>query len=102
MKHFQILKRSWDILWSYKVLWIFGIILALTTASASSSGSQGGGAAGGGGSSYFLPSQADVAQGVETLRGGLARARQSIESGAALAKLDHLVQYSQSLANPLS
>ena len=26
----KILKRSWQILWSYKVLWIFGILLALT------------------------------------------------------------------------
>ena len=33
MKHSQILKRAWKILWSYKALWIFGIILALTTAS---------------------------------------------------------------------
>ena len=33
MNHKDILKRSWDILWSYKVLWVFGIILALTTAS---------------------------------------------------------------------
>src|SRR5512138_393093 len=27
----NILKRSWQILWSYRVLWIFGILLALTT-----------------------------------------------------------------------
>jgi len=33
MKHAQILKRSWDILWSYRTLWIFGLILALTTGS---------------------------------------------------------------------
>jgi len=31
MKHSQILKRAWTILWSYKALCIFGIILALTT-----------------------------------------------------------------------
>jgi len=29
----KILKRSWHILWNYKVLWIFGIFLALTMAS---------------------------------------------------------------------
>ncbi len=40
MNYTKILKRSWDILWSYKTLWIFGIILALTTAS--SGGSSGG------------------------------------------------------------
>jgi hypothetical protein len=31
MNHSQILKRSWNILWSYRVLWIFGIILALVS-----------------------------------------------------------------------
>jgi len=33
MKHSQILKRAWKILWDYKLLWIFGLILALTTSS---------------------------------------------------------------------
>lgn len=33
MKHSQILKRAWHILWQYRALWIFGIILAITTAS---------------------------------------------------------------------
>lgn len=37
MNHKDILKRSWQILWSYKTLWIFGFILAITTASGSSS-----------------------------------------------------------------
>ena len=26
----KILKRSWHILWNYRVLWIFGFILAMT------------------------------------------------------------------------
>ncbi len=43
MKHMQILKRAWTILWSYRALWIFGIILALTSASFSGSGSNSGG-----------------------------------------------------------
>ena len=30
MDHTKILKRAWHILWSYRVLWIFGVILALT------------------------------------------------------------------------
>ena len=30
MNHIQILKRSWNILWSYRALWVFGIILAIT------------------------------------------------------------------------
>lgn len=41
----KILKRAWHILWNYKVLWIFGILLAITAG-----GSGGGG--GNGGSSY--------------------------------------------------
>ncbi len=26
----KILKRAWHILWNYKILWIFGILLAIT------------------------------------------------------------------------
>jgi len=36
----KILKRAWHILWSYRALWVFGLILALTAAG--SSGSSGG------------------------------------------------------------
>lgn len=42
----KILKRSWQILWSYKILWIFGLLLSLT------SPSSGGGNGGGGNSGY--------------------------------------------------
>ena len=35
----KILKRAWHILWSYRALWVFGLILALTAAG--SSGSNG-------------------------------------------------------------
>ena len=35
MDHMQILKRAWKILWSYRTLWVFGIILALTSPSGS-------------------------------------------------------------------
>jgi hypothetical protein len=30
MDHIKVLKRAWEIIWRYRVLWIFGIILALT------------------------------------------------------------------------
>jgi hypothetical protein len=46
MDHVKVLKRAWEILWRYRALWIFGIILALTTASGSPgspSGPNGGG-----------------------------------------------------------
>jgi hypothetical protein len=39
MDHIKILKRAWHILWQYRTLWIFGLILALTAAG--SSGSSG-------------------------------------------------------------
>lgn len=36
MNHTQILKRAWSILWSYKMLWVFGFLLAITAASGGS------------------------------------------------------------------
>ena len=39
----KILKRAWHILWNYKILWIFGVLLAIT---ASGQGSSNGGAEG--------------------------------------------------------
>jgi len=35
MDHIKILKRAWNITWSYRALWVFGIMLALVTASGS-------------------------------------------------------------------
>ena len=32
MDHMKVLKRAWEIIWRYRALWVFGIILALTTA----------------------------------------------------------------------
>jgi len=43
----RILKRAWHILWNYRTLWIFGLIVALTAS---------GGGGGGGGSNFRLPS----------------------------------------------
>lgn len=37
----KILKRSWHILWNYKLLWIFGILLAITTGYGSGAGNSG-------------------------------------------------------------
>lgn len=48
----KILKRAWYILWNYKVLWIFGILLALTTG--------GGGGNGGNGNSNYQFNNNDV------------------------------------------
>lgn len=38
----KILKRSWHILWSYRALWVFGLILALAAGGMSSNGSNSG------------------------------------------------------------
>jgi hypothetical protein len=45
MNHMRILKRAWNILWSYKALWVFGILLALTAGGTFSgnNGDNGGG-----------------------------------------------------------
>jgi hypothetical protein len=45
----KILKRAWQILWNYRTLWIFGILLALTTGS----GSGGSGSGNGGSNATF-------------------------------------------------
>lgn len=37
----KILKRAWHILWNFKVLWIFGVLLAITAGSNGSSGNSG-------------------------------------------------------------
>jgi hypothetical protein len=49
MDHFKILKRAFGITWNYRVLWVFGILLALTTASPGGGSPGGGGGNGGGG-----------------------------------------------------
>jgi len=60
MDHIKILKRAWETTWRYRALWIFGIILALTTASGTGSSSSGGGSSGnGGGGNGRLPQPGD-------------------------------------------
>jgi hypothetical protein len=56
MDYVKILKRAWETTWRYRALWVFGIILALTTASGGSPGNGGGGGNGGnGGNGGFYP-----------------------------------------------
>ncbi|MEA3342436.1 MAG: hypothetical protein U9R15_20935 [Chloroflexota bacterium] len=43
MDHIKVLKRAWHTVWNYRALWIFGIILALTTAGGGFNGSGNGG-----------------------------------------------------------
>jgi hypothetical protein len=51
MNHLKILKRAWETTWRYRALWIFGIVLALTTGGGG--GSSGGGGGGNGGNGGF-------------------------------------------------
>jgi len=40
MDHIEVLKRAWHTVWNYRSLWIFGVILALTTSGGVSGGVQ--------------------------------------------------------------
>ena len=42
MDHVKILKRAWYILWSYRALWVFGLILAIAAGSSSGRNSNNG------------------------------------------------------------
>lgn len=53
MDYMRIIRRSFEITWVYRALWIFGIILALTTPGGGGSNGGGGGGGGGGGSSFL-------------------------------------------------
>ena len=54
MDHLKVLKRSFDITWRYRALWVFGILLALTTGGGGGGG--GGGSGSGGNGSRQFPS----------------------------------------------
>ena len=52
MLYINLIKRAWQITWRHKVLWIFGILLALASGGG---GSGGGGSSSGGGSGGVPP-----------------------------------------------
>jgi hypothetical protein len=62
MDHMKVLRRSLEITWRYRVLWVFGILLALT------SGGGGGGNGGARGGSFSPPS-GNQGQGAAPFRG---------------------------------
>ena len=69
----KILKRAWHILWSYRALWVFGLILALATA-----GSSGGG--GNNGSRFqYNADQTDMQRLPDDLRQGMEKFTQEME-----------------------
>jgi hypothetical protein len=60
MDHIRILRRAWDITRSYRTLWIFGILLALTTARGGAPPGGGGGGGGNNGSGGDIPFPHDL------------------------------------------
>jgi hypothetical protein len=56
----RILRRSFDITWSYRALWVFGFILALTAPRGGGGGGGGSGGGGGGGSYLGHPGLAGL------------------------------------------
>jgi hypothetical protein len=68
MDHMKILKRAWRILWSYKALWVFGIIVAITTSSGNSgSGARTGGGGGGGDNAFQFNPPPEIERELEQL-----------------------------------
>ena len=53
MDPIKIIKRAWQILWSYRALWIFGMLVALTAGGFFPP--RGGGNSGGGGGESSQP-----------------------------------------------
>jgi hypothetical protein len=61
----KILKRAWHILWSYRALWVFGLILALATAGSTSGGSNSGSRYSSDNESQQMPLPQDLEQGMQ-------------------------------------
>lgn len=61
----KILKRAWHILWSYRALWVFGLILALATAGSTSGGSNSGSRYSVDNESQQMPLPQDLEQGMQ-------------------------------------
>lgn len=69
----KILQRAWHILWNYRTLWIFGLILALAAGGASSGNGNNGVQWREEGPSYQGPSFGSVQEAVDYFRSELAR-----------------------------
>lgn len=71
--HISILKRAWKILWRYRALWVFGIILALTTTSGSGNISSAQSAGGNGDNGFELPAPPEIQRELGEMGEGLAQ-----------------------------
>ena len=70
----KILKRAWHILWNYRALWVFGLILALATA-----GSYGGGGGNNGSRFQYNADQTDMQRLPDNIRQGIEEFTQGME-----------------------
>ena len=73
MDHVRILKQAWKILWSYRTLWVFGIILALTSPS-TFWWSNNSGSSGSSNNSFGITPPAEIARELEKLNQTLNQA----------------------------
>ncbi|MBN1246091.1 MAG: hypothetical protein JXC32_00445 [Anaerolineae bacterium] len=85
LNHMDVLKRAWRILWSYKALWVFGIILALTT-SRGGGGNNGGQAtfSGGQGSGFDITPPPEIQRELGEVGEVLDRFFEQIFNGGAI------------------
>ena len=82
----EVLSRAWNIIWKYKVLWIFGILASC---------GQGGGGGGGGGNSGYRYSQGDanVPPEMERFFFGIERFFQQVEAWQIIAFIAILILF---------
>jgi hypothetical protein len=76
MNHQSILKRAWNILFSYKSLWVFGFFVALTTGSSSGGGRGSSSHGGDNGNNFNMPFDR-----IPGLDGDLSHLPQDLERG---------------------
>jgi hypothetical protein len=86
----KILKRSWHILWNYRMLWVFGFILAMTVGG-NSFGNRGGGSSSSSNNDQNQPGQNQPFDGWQGLQGNTLQEKMNDglrQAGAAINKLE--------------
>jgi hypothetical protein len=86
----KILKRSWNILWNYRMLWVFGFILAMTVGG-NSFGNRGGGSSSSANNDQNQPGQHRPFDGWQGLQGDTIKEKMNDglrQAGAAINKLE--------------
>ena len=86
----KILKRAWHILWNYRMLWVFGFILALTIGGNSFNGNRGGGSSSTSNNSQNQPGQHKPFEGWQGPQGNTPKEKLNDglrQAGAEIQKL---------------